>query len=59
MFTKEELSNLKRALNDSIVNKIEYLSLQVSIEENKLTNQSLKCDYLLLEKVLALIEKED
>ena len=59
MFTKEELEEFKRALNNIIVSKISYLSLKVSVAENKLTQESLKVDYLLLEKVLELIGEEE
>jgi len=58
-FTKEEYEEIKRALNNIIIDKISYLSLKVTLEENKLTQESLKVDYLLLEKVLELIENEE
>lgn len=59
MFTYEELSELKRALNNLIVSKITYLDSTIIKSQREDTEKSLKNDYKLLEKVLELIDKEE
>ena len=55
IFTKEELRNIKSAVNQLIASKIVYLNSDISDEEREYSEESIKDDYKLLEKVLELL----
>ena len=59
MFNKLELEEFKRSLNNLIASRIVYLNSEISKTERRYTEENIKLDYLLLEKVLKLIGKEE
>jgi len=60
IFDKEELKSLKFALNEMISSRWLYINTPTtSIKEVNFSKMKLTEDYLLIEKVIKLIDKEE
>ena len=58
-FTREELEELRRSINTMISSRIEYKYIENSEARIEINNKYLQMDYLLLDRVLKELDKEE
>jgi hypothetical protein len=58
-FSNEEMEELRRCINTMISSRIEYKYIENSEARIELNNKYLKMDYLLLDKVLKELKKNE